>query len=75
MRRRWPVAANTALATAGACAGFLPFNAHPASIFMGDGGALLLGLLMASASIAPLIVTVASAPMSIRSQVNRCSLF
>ncbi len=41
-----------AVATAGACAGFLPFNAHRASIFMGDGGALLLGLLMASASIA-----------------------
>ncbi len=41
-----------ALATAGACAGFLPYNVHPASIFMGDGGALLLGLLMASSSIA-----------------------
>ena len=46
------VAALVAIATAGACAGFLPFNAHPASIFMGDGGALLLGLLMAAASIA-----------------------
>lgn len=31
----------------GMCAGFLPFNFHPASIFMGDGGALLLGALMA----------------------------
>ena len=41
-----------ALATAGACVGFLPYNVHPASIFMGDGGALLLGLLMASASVA-----------------------
>ena len=41
-----------ALATAGACAGFLPFNVNPASIFMGDGGALLLGLLMAAAAIA-----------------------
>lgn len=46
------VAPLIALATAGACAGFLPFNAHPASIFMGDGGALLLGLLMATCSIA-----------------------
>ncbi|MGK2930449.1 MAG: glycosyltransferase family 4 protein [Acidimicrobiales bacterium] len=46
------IAPLVALATAGVCAGFLPFNAHPASIFMGDGGALLLGLLMASASIA-----------------------
>lgn len=41
-----------AIATAGACAGFLPYNSHPASIFMGDGGALLLGLLTATASIA-----------------------
>ena len=46
------IAPLVALATAGVCAGFLPFNSHPASIFMGDGGALLLGLLMASASIA-----------------------
>jgi UDP-GlcNAc:undecaprenyl-phosphate GlcNAc-1-phosphate transferase len=41
-----------AVATAGACAGFLPHNFHPASVFMGDGGALVLGLLMAAASIA-----------------------
>lgn len=46
------VAPVIALATAGACAGFLPWNAHPASIFMGDGGALLLGVLMAAASVA-----------------------
>lgn len=31
----------------GMCLGFLPFNFHPAKIFMGDGGALLLGALMA----------------------------
>jgi UDP-GlcNAc:undecaprenyl-phosphate GlcNAc-1-phosphate transferase len=31
----------------GVCVGFLPANRHPASIFMGDGGALFLGLLMA----------------------------
>lgn len=34
----------------GMCIGFLPWNVHPAKIFMGDGGALLLGLLMASAT-------------------------
>ncbi|MFT7647133.1 MAG: UDP-GlcNAc:undecaprenyl-phosphate GlcNAc-1-phosphate transferase [Candidatus Poriferisodalaceae bacterium] len=39
-----------ALITFGACLGFLPHNFHPAKIFMGDGGALLLGLLMASAT-------------------------
>ncbi|HKY16255.1 MAG TPA: MraY family glycosyltransferase, partial [Microthrixaceae bacterium] len=36
----------------GICLGFLPWNFHPASIFMGDSGALLLGLLMASSTIA-----------------------
>ncbi len=46
------VAPLVALATAGACLGFLPHNVNPASVFMGDGGALLLGLLMAASSIA-----------------------
>lgn len=32
------------------CLGFLPFNVHPARIFMGDCGALLLGLLMAAST-------------------------
>ena len=36
--------------TCGLCIGFLPHNFHPAKIFMGDGGALLLGLLMASST-------------------------
>jgi UDP-GlcNAc:undecaprenyl-phosphate GlcNAc-1-phosphate transferase len=36
-------------ATAGACAGFLPYNlARPARVFMGDGGSLPLGLLVAA---------------------------
>ena len=41
-----------AAAVLGACLGFLPHNFHPARIFMGDAGALLLGLLMAAATIA-----------------------
>lgn len=41
-----------AVVTAGVCIGFLPFNFNPASIFMGDSGALLLGLLLASSTIA-----------------------
>ncbi|TAJ49735.1 MAG: undecaprenyl/decaprenyl-phosphate alpha-N-acetylglucosaminyl 1-phosphate transferase [Herbiconiux sp.] len=36
----------------GACAGFLPLNFHPAKLFMGDAGALLVGLLMATSAIA-----------------------
>jgi UDP-GlcNAc:undecaprenyl-phosphate GlcNAc-1-phosphate transferase len=35
----------------GACAGFLPLNWHPARLFMGDAGALLVGLLMATSAI------------------------
>ncbi len=31
---------------AGACMGFLPHNFHPARIFMGDTGSMLLGLLL-----------------------------
>jgi UDP-GlcNAc:undecaprenyl-phosphate/decaprenyl-phosphate GlcNAc-1-phosphate transferase len=38
-------------ATVGACLGFLPHNLHPARIFMGDSGALLLGLLLAASTI------------------------
>ena len=34
----------------GVCVGFLPHNLHPARVFMGDGGALLLGGLMAAAT-------------------------
>lgn len=36
----------------GACIGFLPFNWSPAKIFMGDSGALVLGLLMATSAVA-----------------------
>ncbi|HEX2274555.1 MAG TPA: MraY family glycosyltransferase [Acidimicrobiales bacterium] len=35
----------------GLCVGFLPHNFSPAKVFMGDGGAMLLGLLMAAATI------------------------
>ena len=35
---------------AGACLGFLPHNFSPARIFMGDSGAMLIGLMLAAAS-------------------------
>jgi UDP-GlcNAc:undecaprenyl-phosphate GlcNAc-1-phosphate transferase len=35
----------------GVCLGFLPHNFHPAKIFMGDTGSMLLGLLLAYAPI------------------------
>ncbi|MDI2097471.1 MraY family glycosyltransferase [Ruicaihuangia caeni] len=36
----------------GACAGFLVLNWHPAKLFMGDAGSMLVGLLMAASTIA-----------------------
>ncbi len=35
----------------GVCIGFLPLNWNPSKLFMGDSGALLIGLLMATAAI------------------------
>jgi UDP-GlcNAc:undecaprenyl-phosphate/decaprenyl-phosphate GlcNAc-1-phosphate transferase len=46
------IGAVIAACVVGACLGFLPWNFHPAKIFMGDAGALTLGLLMAAATIA-----------------------
>jgi UDP-GlcNAc:undecaprenyl-phosphate GlcNAc-1-phosphate transferase len=44
------IGALIAIVTFGVCVGFLPFNFHPARIFMGDCGALGLGLLMAAST-------------------------
>src|SRR5664279_5471213 len=38
-------------ALVGICVGFLPHNFHPARLFMGDSGSLMLGLLLAAATI------------------------
>ncbi|UIZ92965.1 undecaprenyl/decaprenyl-phosphate alpha-N-acetylglucosaminyl 1-phosphate transferase [Corynebacterium sp. CNCTC7651] len=35
----------------GICAGFLPHNFEPARIFMGDSGAMLIGLMLSAASV------------------------
>jgi UDP-GlcNAc:undecaprenyl-phosphate GlcNAc-1-phosphate transferase len=39
-----------AVIACGVCLGFLPFNFHPARVFMGDAGALLLGLMMSAST-------------------------
>ena len=39
------------LALAGGTLGFLPFNFYPAKIFMGDGGSLFLGFMLATLSV------------------------
>lgn len=42
--------ASLSLIGAGACLGFLPFNWHPARIFLGDGGSYFLGGLLTTVS-------------------------
>lgn len=46
-----PEASMGMLAIAGGALGFLPFNFNPAKIFMGDGGALFLGFMLAGFSV------------------------
>ena len=38
-------------ALAGVCAGFLPHNFHPARLFMGDSGSMLLGLVLSTSAL------------------------
>ncbi len=41
-----------AVVAVGVCIGFLPHNFYPAKIFMGDAGAMLLGVLVAASTLA-----------------------
>ncbi|MCF6474368.1 undecaprenyl/decaprenyl-phosphate alpha-N-acetylglucosaminyl 1-phosphate transferase [Nonomuraea sp. MG754425] len=50
----------------GTCLGFLPHNFHPAKIFMGDTGAMLIGLVLASS-----IVTVTPLDPAAIESVNK----
>jgi len=38
-------------ALAGTCAGFLPHNFHPARLFMGDSGSMLIGLVLSASAV------------------------
>lgn len=55
-----PLAAVLAAALVGACIGFLRFNFHPASIFMGDSGALFLGFSLACIALLGVMKSVAA---------------
>ncbi len=46
-----PLVACCALLLAAAVLGFLPHNFHPARIFMGDGGSMFLGFMLASLAV------------------------
>lgn len=50
----------------GMCLGFLPHNFHPAKIFMGDTGAMLIGLLLATS-----LITITSSVDSGAVEMNR----
>lgn len=49
--KQQPAVVASSAALAGACAGFLFYNFHPARVFMGDSGARFLGLALALLSI------------------------
>lgn len=63
---QFTLASVIAAALIGVTAGFLPFNWHRAKMFMGDTGSLLIGLLMATSTIA---VTGQLSPNDINQQV------
>jgi len=58
-------AAALAAALIGACIGFLRYNFNPASIFMGDSGAMFLGLALAGISILGVMKSVAAIALAV----------
>jgi UDP-GlcNAc:undecaprenyl-phosphate GlcNAc-1-phosphate transferase len=58
-------AATAAAAVCGACLGFLRYNSHPAKIFLGDAGSLLLGFWLASIAVAAAAKTAAATTLAL----------
>lgn len=58
-------AAAFAAALIGACLGFLRYNFNPASIFMGDSGAMFLGFALASISLLGVMKSVAAIALAV----------
>jgi UDP-GlcNAc:undecaprenyl-phosphate GlcNAc-1-phosphate transferase len=58
-------AAAIAAALIGACLGFLRYNFNPASIFMGDSGAMFLGFALASVSLLGVMKTTAAIALAV----------
>jgi len=50
-----PTSVLAMLALAGACLGFLPYNFHPAKIFMGEAGIMFLGFVLSCISVEGLL--------------------
>jgi UDP-GlcNAc:undecaprenyl-phosphate GlcNAc-1-phosphate transferase len=60
-----PWAAGVSAALCGACIGFLRYNFHPAKIFLGDTGALLLGFWLATISLTAAAKTAAATTLAL----------
>ncbi len=58
-------AAALAAAVIGVCAGFLRYNFHPASIFMGDSGALFLGFTLSAISLMGVMKSTATIALAV----------
>jgi len=58
-------AAALAAALVGACLGFLRYNFNPASIFMGDSGAMFLGFTLATISLLGVMKTTAAIALAV----------
>lgn len=58
-------AAVLAAGVIGGCLGFLRFNFHPASVFMGDSGSLFLGFALASVSLLGVMKSVAAIALAV----------
>lgn len=58
-------AAALAAAVIGACIGFLRYNFNPASIFMGDSGAMFLGFTLATISLLGVMKTTAAIALAV----------
>ena len=58
-------AAALAAAVIGACVAFLRYNFHPASIFMGDSGALFLGFALATISLLGVMKSTAAIALAV----------
>lgn len=58
-------AAVLAAVVIGACVGFLRYNFHPASVFMGDSGSMLLGFTLATISLLGVMKTTAAIALAV----------
>lgn len=61
---QWGAAA-LAAALIGACIGFLRYNFHPASLFMGDSGAMFIGFALATISLLGVMKTTAAIALAV----------